>query len=208
MQATSQGYCIVEKSGPIPFLAFGHHLKLGAFAVRDRNKCHEVIALRTARLDGDGGRAPLVRVHSACVTSEAFGSTLCDCALQLRYAVRLITESHNGAIIYLPWQEGRGNGIVYKVKMIEHRLPALFEGNRNLNDQEKDVDRREYAAATAVVRYLGVSKLRLITNNPAKIEAFRREGFEVERVASPVLSTDPNLVKYREYCVKHLGHLE
>jgi GTP cyclohydrolase II len=198
----------VEKSGPIPFLAFGHDLELTAFAVRVRNGCHEVIVLRTTRLDTDGGRIPLVRVHSACVTSEAFGSPLCDCALQLEYAVRLVSESHNGAIIYLPWQEGRGNGIVHKVKMIEHRLSSVLAGKPKLDDEEPDVDRREYAAATAVVRHLGISKIRLITNNPAKIEAFRSGGFEIERVPSTVVSTEPSLLRYREYCVTQLGHLE
>src|SRR5690606_35191506 len=113
--------------------------------------------------------APIVRVHSECLTGDAFGSQRCDCGPQLDAAIARVSKE-GGAVVYLRGHEGRGIGILGKI-----RAYALQDQGRDTVDANTDlgfpVDRREYGAAAAILQDLGLDDVRLMTNNPAKVEA-------------------------------------
>jgi GTP cyclohydrolase II len=157
-----------------------------------------------ALLRGDLRGAPLVRLHSECLTGEAFGSLRCDCGEQLDAALALIAQS-GGVLIYLR-QEGRGVGLANKVRAyaLQDRGLDTVDANVALG---LPVDAREYRTAAAILKLLRVGRARLLTNNPRKRAALEREGIVVvERV--PLLAA-PNLVnlRYLETKAARLGHL-
>lgn len=134
-----------------------------------------------AKVESEGdGEGVLVRVHDACFTSEALGSLKCDCADQLREALRRISRSpRGGAVLYLP-QEGRGIGLAAKAAAY-----ALQAHGRDTVDANRDLgmpdDAREYGAAADMLAELGISKVALLTNNPRKAKKLRELGIEVPR---------------------------
>ena len=118
-----------------------------------------------------------VRLHSACLTGDLFGSLKCDCGDQLRMTARYMAEHEGGIILYLD-QEGRGNGLASKIKA--YRLQA--EGLDTYDADEVlgfDHDQRGFAFAADMLKQLGVSQVRILTNNPAKTEALVAAGLEV-----------------------------
>ena len=131
--------------------------------------------------DVRGKSAVLVRVHSECFTGEVLHSLKCDCREQLDYALRAIVEEGAGVVVYLR-QEGRGIGLGNKIRAYalqkEHGADTV-DANRMLGFED---DLRAYHAAAAMFRDLGIQSLRLLTNNPAKVEALRNEALSVERV--------------------------
>ncbi len=153
-----------------------------------------------------GGEAPpLVRLHSECLTGDALGSLRCDCGEQLRTALACIVAAGEGVLLYLP-QEGRGIGLANKIRAYALQDAGLdtVEANAALG---LPVDAREYRTAAAVLRSLGVHRLRLLTNNPAKHAALQAEGLDVvERVS---LEIPPNHVNhaYLETKASRMGHL-
>ena len=131
--------------------------------------------------DVQGKSAVLVRVHSECFTGEVLHSLKCDCREQLDYALRAIVNEGAGAVVYLR-QEGRGIGLGNKIRayaLQKERGADTVDANRMLGFED---DLRAYHAAAAVFRDLGIHSLRLLTNNPAKVEALQKEGLTVERV--------------------------
>ena len=161
----------------------------------------ETIALVHGTLTGD---APLVRLHSECVTGDTLGSLRCDCGEQLDAALALIGRT-GGVLLYLP-QEGRGIGIANKVRAyaLQDRGLDTVEANEALG---LPVDAREYRSAAAVLRALGLRRVRLITNNPAKQRDLEAENLVVvERVP---LEARPNLInlRYLETKAARMGHL-
>lgn len=127
--------------------------------------------------DVSGQAGVLCRVHSECLTSEVFGSLKCDCREQLEAAQREIA-TRGGVVLYLR-QEGRGIGLANKIRA--YNLQAVghdtVDANRLLDLPD---DAREYDGAAAMLEYLGVESIRLLTNNPEKVEAMRRLGVTVE----------------------------
>ena len=142
-----------------------------------------------ALVHGDvrGVRDLPIRVHSECLTSEAFGSLKCDCKEQLDYALAEIARRGRGAVLYLR-QEGRGIGLANKIRAYElqSRGADTVDANRMLGLPD---DARRYDVAADMLAYLGVSSVRLMTNNPAKVKALRDLGVEVtERIPVIVAS--------------------
>ena len=123
---------------------------------------------------------PVVRVHSECLTGDAFGSARCDCGPQLDAALELAAEQ-GGAVVYLRGHEGRGIGLLAKVAAY-----ALQDEGRDTVEANLDLgwpaDRREYGAAAAILTDLGVQRVSLLTNNPAKVAGLRAHGIEVALV--------------------------
>ena len=137
------------------------------------------------------GRAPLARLHSECLTGDVFGSQRCDCGPQLERALeRVATEG--GVVVYLRGHEGRGVGLIAKLQAY-----ALQDSGLDTVDAQVElglpIDDREYAAGAAILADLGIGAVRLLTNNPMKVNAMREHGIEVaavERISIAPLATN------------------
>lgn len=179
--------------------------KFGSFRFRiyKNKKDEEVMAIIADRASGLENNVA-VRIHSACFTAEAIGSLKCDCKEQLDYALAYIAE-HGGAVIYLA-QEGRGIGLSNKIRAyaIQEKGHDTIEANRLLG---LPVDCREYDEAAFILKDIGISSLRMITNNPQKIAAMKALGFPVNgRI--PVLATgNPHSHSYLETKRQQMGHM-
>jgi 3,4-dihydroxy 2-butanone 4-phosphate synthase/GTP cyclohydrolase II len=154
---------------------------------------------------GDG-KEVLTRVHSECLTGDVFHSLRCDCGAQLEAAMAAIAAEGRGVIVYLRGQEGRGIGLLSKLRAYELQDIGADTVDANLELGEP-VDAREYSTGTQILTDLGVRSVRLLTNNPAKIQGLTAPGLEVaERVELPVLVTPDNL-RYLTAKRDRLGHL-
>ncbi|MCS6888791.1 MAG: bifunctional 3,4-dihydroxy-2-butanone-4-phosphate synthase/GTP cyclohydrolase II [Chloroflexus sp.] len=151
------------------------------------------------------GQAPLVRLHSECLTGDAFGSQRCDCGAQLAVAQQRIAEAGYGALLYLR-QEGRGIGLINKLRAYALQDQGLdtVEANHHLG---LPADARDYGIAAQILRDLGMEEVRLLTNNPAKVAGLERYGIVVrERLP---LHIPPTAANRRYLATKRmkLGHL-
>ena len=157
-----------------------------------------------AMVMGELGAQALVRVHSECMTGDVFGSLRCDCGPQLHLAMQEIGRQGCGAVIYLR-QEGRGIGLANKLKAYELQDQGLdtVEANEHLGFP---ADLRNFEVAAQMLAALGVKSVRLMTNNPRKVDTLRSHGVQVsERV--PVRSdVQPENERYLDTKAKKLGH--
>jgi len=147
----------------------------------------------------------LVRIHSQCLTGDVFGSTKCDCGLQLHRTMEMIQAEGRGAIVYQQ-QEGRGIGILNKIRAyaLQDEGADTVEANERLG---LAVDSREYRQCAEVLFDLGLCKVRVISNNPGKLRALEESGMEiVERVSIEVQSSE-TAAKYLRTKKDKLGHL-
>ncbi|MGC3020397.1 GTP cyclohydrolase II [Brevibacterium sp. FAM 24630] len=156
---------------------------------------HDHLGVFAGSLDSaSDGPAPLVRVHSECLTGDVFGSHRCDCGEQLDRALDLVAD-RGGAVIYLTGHEGRGIGLSNKL-----RAYALQDQGRDTVDANRDLgftdDARDYRAAAAILRSLGLTRIRLLTNNPAKTAALEKLGITVEAVVSLEVAARPENTHY------------
>lgn len=155
----------------------------------------EHVALVLGDISGDisGDEPVLTRVHSECLTGDVFGSARCDCGPQLSEALELIAREGRGVVVYLRGHEGRGIGLVAKLQAYQ-----LQDGGRDTVDANLDLglpaDARHYGAATQILRDLGVSSVRLLTNNPDKVTSLEEYGVPVaERVPLTPRPNDHNI---------------
>ncbi|AXE38225.1 3,4-dihydroxy-2-butanone-4-phosphate synthase [Acidipropionibacterium virtanenii] len=163
-----------------------------------------LLLIPSTGLGADDGGAPWVRVHSECLTGDALGSLRCDCGEQLSRSMDQVAR-HGGAVILLRGQEGRGVGLINKIAAYHAQ-----DGGLDTVDAQTalglPVDAREYGAAVAVLAGLGVSAVRLLTNNPAKIASLRRAGIEVD--PRPLqIPPRPEDIAYLRTKRDRMGHL-
>jgi len=151
-------------------------------------------------------QATLVRVHSECMTGDTFGSLRCDCGEQLRAAMKLIQEEGTGVILYMR-QEGRGIGLANKIRayaLQDHEKLDTVQANERLGFP---ADARDFGVGMHILKTLGVGKMRLLTNNPAKRAGLDGYGLEiVERLPIEILPNEKNL-EYLRTKREKLGHL-
>ncbi len=148
----------------------------------------------------------LARVHSACLTGDAFSSIKCDCGPQLKKAQRLIAEAGQGIIVYADDHEGRGKGLISKIRAYAKQDQGLdtIEADHAIGEE---VETRDYAIATSVLADLEVGSVRLMTNNPAKVAALTAEGIIVTGMVPLVIDYNPENKLYLETKRLHMGHM-
>lgn len=154
--------------------------------------------------DVRGRRGVTTRVHSECLTSEVFGSLKCDCKEQLEAAQLEVAKRGFGVVLYLR-QEGRGIGLANKIRA--YHLQSLghdtVDANRMLDLPD---DSREYDGAAAMLEHLGVESVRLITNNPEKVNALRKLGVKVDERAPSLIRPNPFSAAYLEAKRSRMNH--
>lgn len=147
---------------------------------------------------------PLVRVHSECLTGDAFGSVRCDCGPQLEAALEQVASA-GGAVVYLRGHEGRGIGLIHKISAY-----ALQDAGRDTVEANLDLglpaDRREYGAAAAILGDLGLDRVRLLTNNPSKVTGLAANGIKVEAVLPLEVGRSPENLRYLRTKARSMGH--
>lgn len=147
----------------------------------------------------------VVRLHSGCVTGDVFHSLRCDCHAQLKAALERVTSEPLGVLIYLPYQEGRGIGLFRKIKAYALQDRGLDTVDANL-EQGQPIDARDYAFAGEILKDLGLTRIRLMTNNPDKVEALSTAGITVVERIPLVVSPSPHNRAYLETKRKRLAH--
>jgi 3,4-dihydroxy 2-butanone 4-phosphate synthase/GTP cyclohydrolase II len=175
-----------------------------AYGYRSEIDGGEHLALVLGDIDSQDGEDVLTRVHSECLTGDVFGSQRCDCGAQLDAAMAKIAEHGRGVVLYLRGHEGRGIGLLSKLQA--YRLQDAGEDTVDANLLlGLPVDAREYSVAAQLLDDLGVRSVRLLTNNPEKVEALATHGFGVTRIPLPPLATQHNL-RYLTAKRDRLGH--
>ncbi|MGB0653761.1 MAG: GTP cyclohydrolase II [Thermoplasmatota archaeon] len=174
-------------------------------AYRDIPTGKEHVAVVKGDVSAGGGADVLARIHSECLTGDIFHSLRCDCGAQLEETLRQIEQAGRGVVLYLR-QEGRDIGLVGKIAAYELQEQGLDTVDANL-ELGHPADARTYEAARDMLSDLGVSSVRLLTNNPAKVEALEALGVHVaERLPLEVPPTEDN----RDYLAtkrERMGHL-
>lgn len=179
---------------------FGH-FRIFGFERRTQSDREEAVVLRMGDLRGE---APLVRIHSQCLTGDVFHSLRCDCRAQLELSMAMIAEEGRGLIIY-ERKEGRGIGLLNKLRAYELQDGGAdtIEANEQLGFE---ADLRDYELPAQILHFFGVTSVRLLSNNPEKIEALENHGVSVaERVpCQPEVSETAE--RYLRTKKKRMGH--
>ena len=189
---------VAEAHFPTRFGTF----RIYGFSGRYGDRTEEAVVLRMGDL---AGSPPLVRIHSQCLTGDVFHSLRCDCRAQLEIALRKIADEARGLLIY-EHQEGRGIGLLNKLRAYELQDQGAdtVEANEQLGFES---DLRSYELPGEILRYFGVTEVRLLSNNPAKVTAVERAGVAVtERVPCQATTVDTTELYLRTKKEK-MGHL-
>ncbi|UNK69933.1 GTP cyclohydrolase II [Microbacterium sp. H1-D42] len=170
-------------------------------AYKDRVTGTDHLAIISGALD----ETALVRVHSECLTGEALGSLKCECGPQLQSALDLI-EKESGVVIYMRGHEGRGIGLINKLRAYSLQEDGLDTVDANLA-LGLPADARDYAAAAGILTDLGISKVRLLTNNTDKVAKLRELGLDVVEQVPLIVGVGPNNHQYLETKRDRMGHI-
>jgi GTP cyclohydrolase II len=179
-----------------------------AVGYQDNDRGDEQMALVYGDIQAEG---MLVRLHSECLTGDAFGSTHCECGPQLVTALREIVAEGRGVLVYLRGHEGRGIGLLAKLRAMKLQSEGLDTVEANLA-LGLPVDARDYRVAAEMLRDLGVRSVRLLSNNPRKRESLERHGVKVETQVPLLIPPCENNITYlrtkRERLDHYLPHLD
>jgi GTP cyclohydrolase II len=190
---------------PVPFIAKAHvpsiFGKFNVYGFSEKQTGKEHMAIVSGEIDAR--KRINVRIHSECWTGDVLGSQRCDCRAQLEAALRHIAQ-FGGLVLYLR-QEGRGIGLLNKLKAYTLQDQGLdtVEANHRLGFED---DLRTYESAVEMLRFFGITKVNLLTNNPKKVEALEARGIHVRREAHQVGQTPQNL-PYLKAKAHKSGHL-
>jgi GTP cyclohydrolase II len=173
----------------LPIAFEGRELSLEAHAFQGDVEEEQVLVLIHRSAAASKDTIPVVRIHSGCVTGDIFHSLRCDCYQQLQAALKVVTESSFGAIVYVPYHEGRGIGLFKKIQTYALQDQGLDTVEANISVGEP-VDSRDYELSARALADLGMREIKLLSNNPAKELALKGLGIRIaERV--PIVVT-PN----------------
>ena len=178
------------------------------FGIEGPKKGDQAVAIQHGPLQSGASRnakAPLVRVHSQCLTGDVFTSERCDCRAQLEFSLRKIAAEPSGVLLYLP-QEGRGIGLINKLKAYELQDGGLdtVEANRRLGFAD---DARDYEFAAEALKALGLRDVRLLSNNPDKVAQLERSGIRIVKRVPCRPRTSKHSRAYLRTKKDKLGHL-
>jgi 3,4-dihydroxy 2-butanone 4-phosphate synthase/GTP cyclohydrolase II len=176
------------------------HFKLVAFS--EKGTANEHLALIKGEWDKD--EPVLVRVHSSCFTGDILGSFRCDCGEQLHKAMKMVEREGRGAILYMN-QEGRGIGLVNKLKAYKLQENGMDTVEANLH-LGFPMDKRDYGVGAQILRHLGITKLRLMSNNPKKRAGLLGYGLEIVDTVKIEVEPNPHNEKYLQTKRDKLGH--
>jgi GTP cyclohydrolase II len=181
---------------------WGHFRILGFRTAAGATPAEEGVALVMGDIHS---RPTLVRIHSQCLTGDVFGSLRCDCRQQLEMALAMIAQEGAGVLIY-EQQEGRGIGLMAKLKAYELQDSGLdtVEANERLGFK---ADHREFALPAEILKALGVSQVRLLSNNPDKVAALERAGIQVTERVPCEIPLSEHAEDYLKTKREKLGHL-
>ncbi|MEO6253000.1 MAG: bifunctional 3,4-dihydroxy-2-butanone-4-phosphate synthase/GTP cyclohydrolase II [Ferruginibacter sp.] len=146
----------------------------------------------------------LVRVHSSCMTGDILGSLRCDCGDQLHHALKMVEEAGKGLVLYMN-QEGRGIGLLNKLKAYKLQEQGMDTVEANL-ELGFDMDERDYGVGAQILRHLGVSKMKLMSNNPRKRAGLLGYGLEVVENVQIEIASNPHNEKYLQTKKDKMGH--
>jgi 3,4-dihydroxy 2-butanone 4-phosphate synthase/GTP cyclohydrolase II len=186
--------------------AYGQWQVIGYLNSMDGTEHLALVLADVHAADGGSAADVLVRLHSECLTGDVFGSQRCDCGTQLNAAMAAIAAEGRGIVVYLRGHEGRGIGLLSKLRAYQ-----LQDGGVDTVDANTElglpVDAREYSTGAQILTDLGVSSLRLLTNNPAKIKGLADYGLKVTGTVSLPISATPHNLRYLIAKRDRLGHL-
>jgi len=189
--------------GSFRIMGFEGHLAPDATPGPQGKLIDEVVVLVYGDISGE--QAPIIRVHSQCLTGDVFHSLRCDCRQQLELALDTITAHGKGILLYEA-QEGRGIGIMAKLRAYE-----LQDAGRDTIQANIELgyapDHRDFSLPAEILRQLGVHSVRLITNNPEKIAAMESHGIKVTERISAEVAAELSSQKYLEVKRDQMGHL-
>jgi GTP cyclohydrolase II/3,4-dihydroxy 2-butanone 4-phosphate synthase/GTP cyclohydrolase II len=192
----------------LPIAVAGQEHRLEARVYQGCERAAQALALINrgeAAASSDANAVPIVRVHSGCLTGDVFHSLRCDCYQQLQAALARIVAEPPGVLVYMPYHEGRGIGLFNKIR-------AYAEQDRGLDTVDANVavgapiEARNWDLAADVLRDLGLGAIRLLTNNPAKVEGLTEEGITVVERLPLVVPASPYNERYLETKRDRLGH--
>jgi GTP cyclohydrolase II len=177
--------------------------RFDVLGVEDTSSGESAVVLQRGAIHN--GHVPLVRIHSQCLTGDVLGSLRCDCRAQLELALEQIGRARSGLLLYLP-QEGRGIGLMNKLRAYQLQDGGLdtVEANRELGF---DADLRDYNFPARVLRKLGARRIRLLSNNPDKVEQLQRGGIEITQRVPCQPHSSRNSRRYLRTKRDKLGHL-
>ena len=188
---------VVSSRLPTPWAVFDMH----GFEDTASGKEHVVLTLG----DVADGQPVLARLHSECLTGDALFSLRCDCGFQLEAALQRIADEGRGALLYLR-QEGRGIGLINKIRAykLQDAGADTVEANEQLGF---GADMREYTICKTMLDHLQIKSVRLMTNNPRKVTALKKQGIEVSERLPLQIGRNPHNVKYLNTKIGKLGHM-
>ena len=192
---------LVERGEEVDMPTEYGHFRLIPFRQKDNGLEHIAIIKGDLQENDD---PVLVRVHSSCATGDIFGSQRCDCGEQLHSALRMIEKEGRGCVLYLS-QEGRGIGLMDKIRAYKLQEQGLDTVDANLHLGHR-ADERDYGVGAQILHLLGISKMRLMTNNPVK--RIGLEGYGLEVVENVPIEVTPNQYNQRYMHTKkeRMGH--
>ncbi|MCQ3807051.1 MAG: GTP cyclohydrolase II [Acidimicrobiia bacterium] len=153
----------------------------------------------------DGGAPPLVRMHSECLTGDLLSSLRCDCGQQLRAALAMIAQEGRGVLVYLRGHEGRGIGIGHKIRAYALQDVGLDTVEAN-EAQGLPIDSRTYGVGASILADLGITEMRLMTNNPRKLDSLEDFNLKITERIPIEIESNPENVRYLRTKRDRLGH--
>ena len=185
---------------PIAFNGTERELKARAYQVANDPHSQALVLIH-----GDGPGVPIVRIQSGCVTGDIFHSLRCDCYEQLQSSLADIVAADHGIMLYLPYHEGRGIGLLNKIRAYALQEEGLDTVDANISLGEP-VDARDYDLAAHILQDLNILAVRLLTNNPTKVQGLEARGIEVAERLPLVIAPNPHNETYLKTKKDRMSH--